>query len=149
MAGAARGAADVERGAVGVEAAAGAKIDFIEDALGIFPFGLAVCFKFEGRDRGNGGASGKIECVPKTIADGGGDVLKSPSFGLLRRSADLVWRCMVRPHITKRLFNRRRRGWRFIRRCLLGWRRSGVCDNRIENSPTGIPDAAFSILSTR
>jgi hypothetical protein len=84
MAGAARGAADVERGAVGVEAAAGAKIDFIEDALGIFPFGLAVCFKFEGRGRGNGGASGRIECVLKTIADGGGDVLKSPSFGLLR-----------------------------------------------------------------
>jgi hypothetical protein len=36
MAGAARGAADVERGAVGVEAAAGAKIDFIEDASALF-----------------------------------------------------------------------------------------------------------------
>jgi hypothetical protein len=80
MAGAARRAADVERGAVGVEAAAGAKIDFIEDALGIFPFGLAVCFKCEGRGRGNGGASGRIECVPKTIADGGGGVLKSPNL---------------------------------------------------------------------
>ena len=84
MAGAERGAGDLERGAVGVEAAAGAKIDFFEDASGTFPFGLAVCFKFEGRGRGNGGASGRIECVPKTIADGCGDVLKSPSFGLLR-----------------------------------------------------------------
>ena len=43
MTGAERGAADVERGAVGVEAAAGAKIDFNEDALGTFPFGSGGC----------------------------------------------------------------------------------------------------------
>ena len=84
MAGAACGANDAERGAVGaVEAAAGARMDFIEGTLGTFPFGLVVCFKFEGRGRGNGGTSGRVECVPETIADGGGDVLKSPSVALL------------------------------------------------------------------
>jgi hypothetical protein len=82
VAGAECGAADTERGAIGAVEAAGAKIDFIEGMLGTFPVGLTVCFKFEGRGRGKGGASGRIECVPEAVADGGGDVLKSPSFGL-------------------------------------------------------------------
>ena len=51
-------------------------MDFIEGTWGTFPFGLVVCFKFEGRGRGNGGTSGRIECVPKTVADGGGEFAK-------------------------------------------------------------------------
>jgi hypothetical protein len=63
--------------------AAGAMVGLVEGMLGTFPFGLAVCFKFEGRGRGNGGATGRVECVSESMAEGGGDVLKTPSFGLL------------------------------------------------------------------
>ena len=50
---------------------------------------------------------------------------------------------MVRPHITKRLFNRRRRGWRFIRRCLLGWRhRADDAVGPLKNDPINRCDRA-------
>ena len=88
--------------------------------LGTFPFGLAVCSKFEGRGRGNGSVSGRIGCVPETIADGGSGMLKSPSFGLSgcrRSSSAMPWAGSSRgggPDVAGR-------GKRFIKRWLCGW----------------------------
>ena len=83
-AGRGRGAAGAERGAVGaIEAAAGAAMGLTEGMLGTFPFGLAVCAKFKGRGRGNGSVTGRVGCVPESIADGVGGTLKSPSFGVV------------------------------------------------------------------
>jgi hypothetical protein len=63
-----------------------------EGKLGTFLFDLALCFKFEGRGRGKGGATGRVECVPESMAEGDGDVLNLPLRYWEVRRYRLAWR---------------------------------------------------------